>query len=81
MTRAPDWSKEEFEMLINNPGLLDKELASKLPDRTVGAIEVVRNGLHSYHKRGNVSMLSQMMLRCLEKKQGTLTCPRCSLRF
>jgi len=61
MKQAPVWTLEEFKTLVDNPTLSDVELASKLPRRTVGAVGVVRAGLHSYHKGRNISMLSRMM--------------------
>lgn len=81
MTRPPDWSKSEFEILLNSYGLPDEELARKLPKRTPGAIEVAQEGIHSFHGGGNVSMLSQMMLRNLEEGRGSLTCPKCGTKL
>ncbi|GAI28267.1 unnamed protein product, partial [marine sediment metagenome] len=31
MTRAPDWSQNEFEILVNGYGLSDEELKQRLP--------------------------------------------------
>ena len=81
MVRAPDWSKSEFEILLNSYGLSPEELARKLPGRSPGAIGWVRGGIHSFHRGGNVSMLSQMMLRRLEEGRGSLTCPKCGMKF
>jgi len=77
MARAPDWSEEEFDLLLNSSGLPAAELAQTLPKRTPGAIEVVQSGIHSFHRGGDVSMLSQMMLLRLEESNGSLICPTC----
>lgn len=78
MVRAPDWSTEEFEILLRNPRLADEELNSQLSRRTVGAIRTVRAFIHSFHRGGNVSGLSEMMIHRLE--QGSWDCPRCNER-
>jgi hypothetical protein len=81
MTRAPDWSSEEFETLISNAHLSNKELTHLLPGRTEGAIDVVRQAIHSFHTGGNTSMLSKMMRQRLETKQQPITCPICRTKF
>jgi len=45
MKQAPDWTKEEFELLIQNSTLSDESLAVRLPRRTLGAIQAVRSGV------------------------------------
>jgi hypothetical protein len=80
MSRAPNWSEEEFELLLNNNHLSSHELAGKLPLRTADAVEIVRSGIHSFHRGMNVSMLSKMMLNRLGRT-GTITCPMCEARF
>lgn len=74
MVRAPDFSKEEFEILLQNHRLTDEELANLLPTRTVGAIRTVRSFIHSFHRGVNVSGLSKMMIHRLE--QGSWACPQ-----
>ena len=81
MTRAPDWSVEEFDTVLNNSNLDSLELAQQLPRRTPGAIELVRLGIHSSHTGGNVWFLSKMMLRRLKDKQEQVTCAICGVRF
>lgn len=81
MVQAPDWSIEEFEILLNNNNVSGKELAQQLPQRTPDAIEVVRQALHSFHLGSNVSMLSKMMLRRLEGDRRPLTCAICGTRL
>jgi len=75
MARAKNWNKEEFEILLQNPRLTDEQLISYLPERSRGAIGVVRAFIHNYHKRGNVSGLSRMMISRLERDPWT--CPLC----
>lgn len=81
MARAPDWSYEEFRILMNNCQLSDEELTLKLPNRSKGAIGAVRAGVHSYHTGGIITMLSQIMLNYLKNNRSSLTCPRCGAKF
>jgi len=81
MTRAPDWGVEEFDTVLNNSNLHSFELAQQLPRRTPDAIEVVRQGIHSFHTGSNLSLLSEMMLRRLKEKQKQVTCAVCGVRF
>ena len=79
MTRVPAWDAEEFETLLEHADLNNETMAELLPRRSVGAVEVVRQGVHAYHRGGNTSMLSQVMLQRLER--GSVTCPVCRVRF
>lgn len=77
MARAPNWTEQEFEVLLQNPRLSDQEVAAKLERRTVGAVGVVREGLHNYHTGKHYeSILSKMMKRRLEEEPAVV-CPRC----
>jgi hypothetical protein len=75
MKRAPDWTLDEFEILLNSPTLPDENLDLKLPKRIIGAIQNVRNGIHAYHTGNNYSMLSKMLVSRLEKSPSELICP------
>jgi hypothetical protein len=79
MTRAPNWTEDEFETLLNNPHLSDEELADLLPQRTVEAGQTVRAFVHNYHIGGSMSGVGKMMLQRLE--QGSVTCPICNTKF
>ena len=79
--RAPDWTIEEFDTLVNASGWTTAELASRLPGRTVGGIEIVRAGVHQYHQAGVSPLLSRMMKDYLGARPGTLTCAVCKTRF
>jgi len=81
MTRAPNWSIEEFDTVLNNSNLDSLELAQQLPRRTPGAIEAVRQGIHSFHTGGDLSLLSKMMLRRLKERQEQVTCAVCGVSF
>jgi len=83
MVRAPEWTEGEFEVVLRGCGVSDEELAGRLPGgrRSPGAVGVVREGIHSFHKGRNISMLSKMMLRYLESRRGALVCPKCGTRF
>lgn len=81
MTRAPQWDINEFKTLLNHPYLENDEFKKMLPQRTIGSITVVRSGLHSYHKGGNISMLSKMMIHVLKDKKKEVICPICNEKF
>jgi hypothetical protein len=82
MQRAPDWTREEFAILLSSPGIPHEQLVADLPQRSPGAIEVVRNGVHLLH-RGEPThdILSRMMLAYLEPRRSTLEalCAVCTL--
>ena len=73
--KAPAWSPEEFETLLQHPELREEALAELLPGRTVGALGVVRWSIHAYHEGRSTSIPSQVMVRLLER--GSFTCPVC----
>ena len=77
MQRAPDWTESEFEIVVKSY----EELLAKLQGRTVDAVEIVKQGIHNFHRGANTSMLSKMMLRYLEDKRETMICPKCGIRF
>ena len=77
MARAPDWTSNEFETLLQNPELRDSEVAELLQRRTVDAVRVVREGIHAYHREMDISMLSQMMRRRLADSGRRFRCQRC----
>ena len=81
MNRERDWDSEEFGILISNHSLSDEEVAALLPDRSVGAVQVVRGGIHSFHSGGDISMLSAMHRARLEQSAGQVICPVCGTRF
>jgi hypothetical protein len=81
MTRSPDWSIQEFEILLNNNNMSSKQLAQLLPQRTPDAIEVVRQGIHRFHDIGDGSMLSEIMRQRLKEKRQSPTCPICKVRL
>lgn len=78
MKRAPNWTAEEFEQLLNNPQLSDEALAATLERRSAGAVGVVRSGIHGYHRglESANSLLSKMMRDRLEGGPD-VTCPLC----
>lgn len=76
MKREADWTKEEFEILLQNNSLPVESLSAQLPSRTIDAIKIVRNGIHEFHLKGDSSLLSKMM-----KERLTLICPVCGERI
>src|SRR5688572_700112 len=81
MAQAPRWTRGEFELILSGLELSAEELATQLPKRTTGAIEVVRWGIHNYHSGGDLTMLSRMMRRYLDERSEPLTCPACGVSF
>ena len=70
--RKPNWTLDEFEVLLNSNQLSDEELAGILPIRSSGAVNIVREGIHAYHRGMNTSMLSKMMLKRLQESKGLI---------
>jgi hypothetical protein len=81
MIRPPDWSLDEFIIVLANPGMPPAKLIPQLPGRTGGAIGVVQQGIHAFHKGTNISTLSRLMVDHLETHRGSLVCPVCRWRF
>lgn len=81
MAQEPNWPQSEFEILMNNPELSDEELHKKLPRRSLGAIRIVRVGIHRFHTGKSYDMLSRMMINKLKKKQHAIMCHECSKEF
>lgn len=79
--RAPDWTREEFDILLSGGEWTDEDLARWLPRRTDGAIRAVRAFVHAAHSDGSIVGLSRMMQDRLVTRQGTLTCAVCRARF
>ena len=80
MRRAPDWTPDEFEVLLGNPGVPAAQLALQLPQRTADAIDVVRQGIHAHHTGGRLQ-LSRMMKQRLTLPRSPLTCSECGVTF
>jgi hypothetical protein len=80
MKRARDWTGEEFETLLRSPALSAEVLAVKIPGRTLGAIEVVRCGIHEYHVGGTLA-LSRMMQKRLDERSCPVICSLCNVSF
>ncbi len=81
MKRAPDWTKEEFDILVRNYSLSSGSLTARLPGRTLDAIEIVRNGLHEFHQKRDSGLLSKMMKDQLSKSGSVFICPVCGERI
>lgn len=79
MKRAPEWTSDEFEILLKSPALSADDLQLRLPKRTQGAIQIVRSGIHAFHTGKNYSMLSKMMVRRLEGDTSGLVCSICEM--
>jgi hypothetical protein len=88
MHRAQAWSLAEFEIVLQNATLSSQKLEQLLSElngdsrRSYEAIEVVRQGIHSYHRSGNISMLSKLMVQRLEETdRQPVTCAVCEIQF
>lgn len=73
------WTVEEFDTLLKNPHLDDAAVAQLLATRSLGAVAVVREGIHEFHldRPGGASILSQMMREKLSMLRGHFRCARC----
>lgn len=81
MTRAIDWTEQEFAILLDSATGSDAELAERFPLRSPGAVGVVRAGVHDYHTGGRSGLLSRVMLRMLERQRRRRTCAMCHEQF
>jgi hypothetical protein len=81
MAEKNEWTEQEFILLVSRPDLSDDGFAEIIPQRSAGAIGVVRAGVHSFHTGGDTSMLSEMMLSLLGSKNTLVTCPVCKVSF
>ena len=79
--RMPEWSLDEFKVLIAGGGKAPPKIAMLLPNRTTEAISVVQQGIHAFHLGRDHSMLSKVMVDYLEAERGVLACPVCGRIF
>jgi hypothetical protein len=79
--RAPDWTTEEFDILLSGGEWTDEDLAEWLPQRTDEAIRTVRACVHAAHSDGSIVGLSRMMQDRLATRRGMLTCAVCRARY
>jgi hypothetical protein len=69
MTRVPDWNEKEFRLLLAHPETPAAELQTQLPRRSTEAIELVRNAVADYRRRGESPLLSRLMVQLLDEPQ------------
>ena len=50
MDRTPDWTRDEFELLIRHPRLTEVELKDVVPGHSGVPVAIVREGVHSWHQ-------------------------------
>jgi hypothetical protein len=81
MNRLPDWTPEEFEILLQHNSVPAEDLSIQLVRRSADAVQIVRNGIHEFHKKGESSLLSIMMKERLSKSGMGLACPLCGERI
>ena len=83
MVRERNWTVCEFTTLLYRPEL-DHESLAQIIRRSPGAVAVVREGVHVWHKEGKNpgGILSKMMVRLLEDKNRLHTqCWKCKEWF
>jgi hypothetical protein len=49
MTQRPQWTAQEFEVLLDGGSMGVSELTRLLPGRSAGAVDMVQQGIHGYH--------------------------------
>ena len=81
MSQWPDWTPQEFDIVVSAPNDSPQVLAQQLGSRTPGAVEWVRAGIHGYHTNGDVSPLSHMMRSRLDARSAPVVCPQCKAQF
>lgn len=81
--RVPNWTLNEFEIVLQHPDLSHAEIAAMLPAyRTEGSVSWVRGGVHRFHAgQDNRGILSKMMRAHLRDKTYTVECAQCGARF
>lgn len=72
----PDWTDPQFGYLRTNPRASDEEVAEHV-DHPVGGVQTVRAFVHNWHRGGNVSGLSELMLAQLDAHRRESTCSVC----
>ncbi len=77
MNRAPEWTEEEFDFLLHSNTLSSELVCAHLQERTSNAVQIVRNGIHEFHTKGDSSLLSKMMKERLAISVAELACPIC----
>jgi hypothetical protein len=78
---GPDWTLDEFKILLASGGSAPPKIVAFLPGRTTEGISVVQQGDHAFHLGRNHSMLSRLMVDYLEDQRGKLVCPVCGRMF
>ncbi len=81
MRRSPDWTAEEFEILLQNSTLSVDQLHLKLPRQSTDAIQIVQGGIHAFHTGHNISMLSKLMVTRIKDDNTGLVCPICGIEL
>jgi hypothetical protein len=77
MAREPEWTSDEFRVILENPQSSSEELRNQFLNRSIGAIDCVRSGIHDFHSEGDSGILSAEMRRVLNSSRRAWTCPIC----
>ena len=75
MLQRENWTEEEFDKILYNPNSTNDELSVLLNGRNTASIASVRAFIHNFHIRGNISGMSDFMVKHL--RAGYWTCPLC----
>jgi hypothetical protein len=81
MTREPEWTADEFDLLARNDALSNEALAALLPRRSPGAVAAVRGGIHQFHRKGESTMISKLAKGRLTLPGRVLVCHICGERI
>jgi hypothetical protein len=81
MSSDDDWSEDEFHTLLSNAQCSNDYLAALLPNRSTGAVMMVRQGVCDFHHGRSTMLLSAMMVRELKDKKGLRACFVCDELF
>lgn len=80
--KAPNWTEEEFVILLGHPGASDAQIAVMLgPHRNANGVSWVWAGVCSWHKGGDISMLSGVHRAYLERQGRVRHTCRCGVQM
>ncbi len=79
--RAPNWTEAEFVVLLQHPNESDQQIAQRLGEhRNANGVSWVWAGVCSWHKGGDISMLSSVQRAYLERQGRSRHTCRCGVQ-
>lgn len=72
------WTKEELQIILDNPKLTNRELAELIPNRTINGVRVQREKLYFEEKTHICTRCKKPFTR---KKRGDVNCEACAAKI